>query len=472
VIAASRSWPLRRRLAVWHAMVIVAILGATGLVADALLARALEQQLDASLVALAETEAASAFDDPSGAIHLHATATGARAVALRSLDKLAQIVDADGRVLERNAALGQRALPVGPAVLARLRRGDVVVETVELRPGEPVRVAALPIEVRGAFGYAVQVGASLAPQRAFLRTARLFVGAAGVAVVAAVVLVGAGLARSALRPVDALITAARRIGGGPLTARLPEPETDDEIGRLAATLNEMLGRLARAVEAERRFTTDAAHELRSPLSRLRAGLEIALRRSRTAAEYEEVLRAALEEAVSLSTLADDLLALARLDAAGRPVAPPLALDDAVAGLVEPRRAEAEQRKLALHLDLASAAQVGVSAHDLGQLVRNLLDNALKFSPPGGRVTVRTAVADGTASLAIADTGPGIPAEDLPHVFERFYRGAGRTADAPGVGLGLAICRAVADAYGGRIEAASRPGAGTTITVHLPLAPAA
>jgi two-component system OmpR family sensor kinase len=471
VIAASRGWPLRRRLAVWHAVVIVAILGATGLVADALLARALEQQLDASLVALAETEAASAFDDPSGAIHLHATAAGERAVALRALDKLAQIVDADGRVLVRNASLGQRTLPVGPPVLARLRRGEVVVETAGVPPGEPMRVASLPIEVRGAFAYAVQVGASLAPQRALLHTVRLFVGAVGLAVVAVVLLVGAGLTRSALRPVDALIGAARRIGGGPLTARLPEPGTDDEIGRLAATLNEMLGRLARAVETERRFTTDAAHELRSPLSRLRAGLEIALRRPRTAAEYEEALRSALEEAVSLSTLADDLLALARLDAAGRPVAPPLALDEAVAGLVEARRAEAEERKLALHLDLASAAQVRMPAHDLAQLVRNLLDNALKFSPPGGRVTVRTVVEDGTALVAVSDSGPGIAAEDLPHVFERFYRGAGRSAEAPGVGLGLAICRAVADAYGGRIEAASRPGAGTTITVRLPHAPA-
>jgi two-component system OmpR family sensor kinase len=470
VIPASRRWTLRRRLAVWHAAAIVLILAATAAVADVLLARALEQQLDASLVALAETEAASALDDPSGAIHLHVMGGGGRPAPLRALDKLAQIVDADGRVLERNALLGERALPAGPALLARLRRGEVVLETVETRPGDLVRLASLPIEVNGAFRYAVQVGASLAPQRAFLRTVRLLIGAAGSAIVAAVVLLGAELTRRALRPVDALIRAARRIGGGPLTERLPEPGTDDEIGRLAATLNEMLARLVRAVEAERRFTADAAHELRSPLSRLRAGLEIALRRSRAPAEYEEVLREALEEAVGLSTLADDLLTLARLDAAGRPPAVPIALDEAVAGLVEPRRAEAEQRGLTLHLDLRSAADVRVSAHDLGHLLRNLLDNALKFSRPGGRIRIRTAAADGSASLAVSDTGAGMAAKDLPHVFERFYRGAGPGPEAPGVGLGLAICRAVAEAHGGRIQAESSPGVGTTITVTLPTVP--
>jgi two-component system OmpR family sensor kinase len=355
-------------------------------------------------------------------------------------------------------------------VLARLRRGEVAVETVETRPGELVRVASLPIEVNGAFRYAVQVGASLAPQRAFLRTARWLMGAAGAAIVAAVVLVGAELTRRALRPVDALIGAARRIGGGPLTERLPQPGTEDEIGRLAATLNEMLVRLARAVDAERRFTTDAVHELRSPLSRLRAGLEIALRRSRTPAEYEEVLREALEEAVGLSSLADDLLTLARLDVAGRPPAVPIALDEAVAGLVEPRRAEAEERGLALHLDLRSAAEVRVSVHDLGHLLRNLLDNALKFSRPGGRVTIRTAAEGGIASLAVSDTGPGVAAADLPHIFDRFYRGAVAGPAARGVGLGLAICRAVVETHGGHIRAESRPGAGTTITVTLPLVP--
>jgi two-component system OmpR family sensor kinase len=469
VIAASRRWPLRLRLAVWHAVVVTAILGTTGIVADTLLSRAIQQQLDASLVALAETEAASALDDPSGAIHLHATGSSRGRTPLGTLDKLAQLLDADGRVLERNAALGERTLPAGPGVLDRLRRSEVVIETAELRPGELVRIASLPIEVGGTFRYTVQVGASLAPQRTFLRMARLVIVTAGAAVLTAVIVVGLGLARSALRPVDALIRGARRIGRGPLTERLPEPRTEDEIGRLATTLNEMLGRVAQVVEAERRFTTDAAHELRSPLSRLRADLEIALRRSRTAAEYEEVLRSALEEAVGLSTLAEDLLTLARLDAAGPPAAAAVPLDEAVAGLVEPRRLEAKERGLTLQLELAARRQVRVSAHDLTQLVRNLVDNAFKYSPPGSRVTVRTASEDGAAVLVVSDTGPGIPAKDLPYVFERFYRGAGRATEAAGVGLGLAICRAVTEAHGGRIEAQSGPGAGTTIVVRLPLA---
>ncbi|HEX7785662.1 MAG TPA: HAMP domain-containing protein, partial [Methylomirabilota bacterium] len=228
-------------------MVVTAILGTTGIVADTLLSRAIQQQLDASLVALAETEAASALDDPSGAIHLHATGSSRGRTPLGALDKLAQLLDADGRVLERNAALGERTLAAGPGVLDRLRRSEVVIETAELRPGELVRIASLPIEIEGTFRYAVQVGASLAPQRTFLRMARLVIVTAGAAVLTAVIVVGLGLARSALRPVDALIRDARQIGRGPLTERLPEPRTEDEIGRLATTLNEMLGRVAQAV---------------------------------------------------------------------------------------------------------------------------------------------------------------------------------------------------------------------------------
>jgi two-component system OmpR family sensor kinase len=145
---------------------------------------------------------------------------------------------------------------------------------------------------------------SFAPQRAFLRTTRLVIAVASAVVVTAVVVVGLALTRSALRPVDALIRGACRIGRGPLTERLADPGTEDEIGRLAGTLNELLDRLAQAVEAERRFTTGAAHELRSPLSRLRVALEIALRRPRTSVEYQNVLRAALDEAEGLRRLGE------------------------------------------------------------------------------------------------------------------------------------------------------------------------
>jgi two-component system OmpR family sensor kinase len=334
-----------------------------------------------------------------------------------------------------------------------------------------MRVASLPIEVRGAFAYAVQVGASLAPQRAFLHTVRLFIGAVGLAVVAVVLLVGAGLTRSALRPVDALIGAARRIGGGPLTARLPEPGTDDEIGRLAATLNEMLGRLARAVETERRFTTDAAHELRSPLSRLRAELEITLRRPRDAADYERVLRSGLEEVERLGRLTEALLTLARLDAGeGKDARAVTAVNAVIDATLEQRAGIADRRGVRLVRTLGDDVTVGVAPSFLALVAGNLVDNALKFSPAGGTVTVTTARRDGEVVLTVADAGPGIAADEVSRVFDRFYRG--RTAGSPdmeGVGLGLAIVRSVVEAHGGRVAVESREGHGATFTVRLPVA---
>jgi len=253
---------------------------------------------------------------------------------------------------------------------------------------------------------------------------------------------------------------------------LPARGTDDEVGRLAATLNDMLDRIERGVQTQRRFTADASHELRSPLSRLRAELEITLRRSRTAVEYEEVLRSSIEEVERLSGLTEELLALARLDAGEGAQAPPapVLVADVVAEAVARVAAAALRREIALVSDVTPGIAVDVVPGALAMVIGNLLGNALKFSPPHGRVTIRTLAAGSEALLSVSDSGPGIPPDEIPRLFERFFRGRGsQTTGAPGAGLGLAICRAVVEARGGRITVDSQPSAGATFTVHLPLA---
>lgn len=469
-----RRWSLRVRLALWHAAAITLILAGTWFAADRALSRMVESQVDGALLALAETEAASALDSPDGRPHLHAIAPDAARAALARLDKLVQIVDTGGRVVARSASLGDTALPAPPALVARLRTGESVVETLPDLGGEPVRVVSLPIEVEGEFRYAVQVGARLGPLRGVLHTTRLLFLGALLAILGAVLLIGVLLTRSALSPIEGLVAMARRIGEASLDRRLPDPGSNDEVGQLAATLNDMLERIERGVEAQRRFTADASHELRSPLSRLRAELEIALRRSRTPAQYEVALRSSLEEVQRLSGLTEELLTLARLDAGeGRRAPPaPVLLAGAVSEALARLAHEARRRQVELVCDLAPGILVDIASSALTTIVENLVSNALKFSSTGGRVRVATATAGSEVLLSVADDGPGIPPDEIPRLFERFFRG--RVSDspgAPGVGLGLAICRAVVEARGGRITVQSGSGAGSVFTVHLPLAAA-
>jgi two-component system OmpR family sensor kinase len=242
------------------------------------------------------------------------------------------------------------------------------------------------------------------------------------------------------------------------------------MARLVETLNDMLARIEQSFEAQRRFTADASHELRSPLSRLRAELEVTLRRPRERARYEEALRSCLSEVERLSRMTDELLMLARLDAGGPPEA--LRPVDLTAILHEAGKRlapEALRRNVALVMDIPSELAVNVSPAALSHVVANLLDNAVKFSPLGSEVRVGVAIEGSAVVVAVTDTGPGIPEDEIPQLFERFFRGsAARHMEAPGVGLGLAICRALVEGQGGKISVNSARGSGATFRIWLPL----
>jgi two-component system, OmpR family, sensor kinase len=437
----------KARLICWHGSIIALILVGAAVLGDKALSRLVGDHVDSALLALAETEAASALDDPEGRIHLHEVRAEAGAAPWRRFDKLVQILDAEGHVVARSITLGGAALPAPPALLARLRDGEIVMETLPDFAGEPVRIVSLPIEVEGRFRYAIQVATPLRSSTAFLRVARLLFLGGSVGILGAVILIGALLARGTLRPMDRIVAMARRIGDSNLRQRLPDPGTPDEIGRLVATLNEMLDRIERGFESQRRFTADASHEMRSPLSRLRSELEVALRRPRDTSEYAAVLRSALEEVERLSGLTEELLTLARLDAgeAGEPVAAPAPLTPLVEDELKRVEAEADARKIGIVLETVPGLSVNVAPEALRLVIGNLLRNAVKFTPPNGRVTVRTLRQGTQAVLAVSDSGPGIAPEDLPRLFDRFYRASrSRSPDTPGVGLGLAIARAIVE----------------------------
>ena len=462
----------RTRLALAHLAAIVGVLTVAALGAYWTLARTVHGQLDAALLAVAETEIGMLTQEAGEPVRVHEVPPGPATPSFSfvRLDRLVQIVDARGSVLARSANLGESRLPTPPGLLKRLAAGETVFETLADFGEEPTRVVSVPVRAGGELR-TVQVAGSLDDVNNVVKSAALLFVVMGCALLITVGSAGTLLTRRAFRAIDQLVRQARGIGEANLGERLPHPGTQDEIGRLVDTLNAMLGRLEQSFEVQRRFTADASHELRSPLSRLRIELEVALRRPRSTSDYVETLRSCLEEVQRLTRLVEELLALARIDAGQEQrelESVPLhrLAQEAVVRLER----FARERDVHITLEQSSPATACVVHAPATLVLVNLLDNAVKFSPRGARVTVRTGTEGKEAVVSVCDSGPGIRLDELPQLFERFYRGfSPHAVEADGVGLGLALSQAVAKAHGGRIEASNLPAGGALFTLHLPLA---
>lgn len=309
------------------------------------------------------------------------------------------------------------------------------------------------------------------PIQADLRAMRRFAGwlwAAGGGVLALGLGGGWVLASRALQPVADISAAATRISAGHLAERINVAETDSELGRLAGVLNSTFARLEAAFAQQKQFTADASHELRTPIAVILAEAQTTLARERSAAEYRETIEVCLAAAQQMRRLTQSLLELARFDAGQEEIArAPVALDEVVrtcADLIQPL---AEARGIRVIVELAPVTAVG-DTDRLSQVFMNLLSNAVHYNREQGEIRISTGLENGTAVVRVADTGQGIPSEDVPRVFERFYRGdRARSRAERRQGLGLAIAKAVVDAHGGSIEVSSQPGVGSVFTVRLP-----
>ena len=279
---------------------------------------------------------------------------------------------------------------------------------------------------------------------------------------------GYWVARRALAPIDHITRMAERITAERLDQRLDVPEVRDELSRLANTFNDMIDRLHRSFNEMRRFTADAAHELRTPLTVLRTQLEVALRAERTPEQYRDVLVSLHEDTVRLCLLASQLLELSREDAGVE--ATPFAtvrLDDVLRDVLDQVRPAAELKSLRIETESLPETEVAGDAQRLRRVFVNVLDNAVKHTPAEGRVCLNLSRSNGCVAVSISDTGCGIPAEHVPHIFDRFYRADPARTSSDGFGLGLAICQAIVHTHHGRLELRSTPGHGTTVTVTLP-----
>ncbi|HMV51762.1 MAG TPA: heavy metal sensor histidine kinase [Blastocatellia bacterium] len=384
-----------------------------------------------------------------------------------------QIINEQGRITDENLASPKDRLSVNVASLMKLKVGETVFDSIKLGSGEPMRVATRRVKDHDGDGtYFIRLGHSLEALQSARRRALLVLI---LAIPVALLLGSFGgllLANQALSPVDRITSAAELIAKGDLTERVPAPEKMDEIGRLAATFNHMISRLQAAFERQKQFTSDASHELRTPLAVMRGDIEITLRRDRPTDEYKRVLESNLEEIVRLSRLVEDLLMLARGDSGQLELRrEPVDLNKLCRQMTDYISPLAMQREQTLTYAAADAETfVNADLQRIKQLLLNLLDNAIKYTEPGGRITLGLKAEENCAVITVADTGRGIPAEDLPHIFERFFRRSAKTSDrsASGFGLGLSIVKWIVDSHDGKIETKSQPGHGTEFIVKLPL----
>lgn len=293
------------------------------------------------------------------------------------------------------------------------------------------------------------------------------VAAGGLLFLAASLVGGFWLARQAVQPVAISIHAARQLNPVDLTARLPRTGIDDELDQLAGTINDLLDRLAAYHARMIQFTADASHELRSPLAAMQAAIEVALQQPRSADEYRDQLGALAEQCDRLTRLVNSLLLLARADARQIEIhKQPLDLRTLAANMVELYQPLADDRSIALSFSgPADTTTFLGDAPLLQQLVANLIDNALKFTPPGGHVHVGITQGSDLIRLRVQDDGLGIPTDKLPHVFERFYQADSARA-SEGTGLGLSICQWIVEAHGGTIEIVDQQP-GTLVEVRFP-----
>jgi heavy metal sensor kinase len=364
----------------------------------------------------------------------------------------------DGTLLKGTALPPGREKPSAPG--ARLSPRPLLEQRGEYRE----------VQMLGPGGTEIRVGRSVALEQSELFAfAWQLVGAA--AAVLAVGLIGGWLISARiLRPLAAISATASAISATDLTGRIDAGRVDRELAELAGVLNAMFDRLEAAFERQARFTADASHELRTPLAILRSQAELALSRPRGAAEYREALDTCLRASGRMAALVDGLLTLARADAGKLDLRrQPVDLEGVVRESVTLFGPLAQGKGVAVAARLGPAEVTGDPLR-LGQVVTNLLSNAVQYNHPGGEVLVELRSRNKEVLLIVKDTGCGIPREDWPHLFERFYRvDKARSRASGGNGLGLAICKSIVEAHGGRIGFETEPGRGSTFWVRLPRA---
>ncbi|MEZ5285612.1 MAG: ATP-binding protein [Vicinamibacterales bacterium] len=473
MIRPARMQSFRARLTMRWTLAVGLLLGMANLAVYAGAHVYVRSWFDHNVRTVAATEAASSTDGDED-VHLH-EASFSQLESGAFTEKVVQIFDRSGRLLLQSTALAGARPIVPPALLDQAFAGRAPLVSTEVA-GRPVRLTVLTADREGQ-PYAVAVGLFADDVERGLAYLAWLLAAVWVVSLGATAAIGYALASRALAPVARITERAAWIAQGHFEGQLDPPPVDDEVGRMTLLLNSMLDRLRNAVEANRRFASDASHELRGPLTAMAGELDVTLRHPRSAERYEETLRHVRGRLSALIGLAEDLMLLVRAQEGSREI---IRREIALAGLVDDAfhrlAATAGSRGVTLRHEGLGDVALYADGSLIARVVDNVIANAVHYNRDNGWVEVTASVDEPEAGaweaamvrILVRDTGPGIPAEQQERIFERFYRlDQSRARHTGGSGLGLAICREVVALHGGTIQVGSSSPAGTTIEIRMP-----
>ncbi len=460
---------IRFKLSLWNALILLLVLCISGGILHAYLAHNLLRQIDQQLLELiAERGVLRSRIQSDGKVDCAVVGDMARRLRL---GEFYRVVDEKGRQLCEIDATRAALPPLQPWMLEAVRSEGPLLATVKLTSGRALRQLVLPLGTYDGQRLFFQAAIDLERVDGPLRELRSLLLLYSPATLVFVAVCGWFLAGRALAPVNNITRAMRKVNAENLNRRLPVGKSRDEISRLAETFNAMLANLEESFRKIRQFSGDASHELRTPLTILKGETEVALRWAKHPDEFRKMLESSMEEIDRMGRIIEDLLTLAKSEAGARSlVIRPFSLSDLLQGIYLQANTlgEAKKIKAFLHLDVTEEIRLMGDELRLRQLFLNLVANAVNYTPEGGAIEISLAMVDGEARVTVSDTGIGISAEHLPHIFDRFYRvDKARNREDGGTGLGLAIVKSLAEAHGGRVEVSSVPDEGTTFTVFLP-----
>jgi heavy metal sensor kinase len=454
---------VRTRLTLWYAGVLAVSLLAFALITYYAAANIFYQRQDETLRSTAETVASAYMQE----LEEEDSIAKANEVVLAEMvfpNRFVEVTDASGQVVAWSANLTGHLLPISSLSLTEARQ-----RTVSFAAVNNLRVAIVPLTTKRELGYAAVAEPLDVIDVGLHRLRRYFL--AGVPLI--LLLASAGgyfLARKSLSPIALMNQQTQTITAQNLSARLDVLNRRDELGGLAATINELLARLENSFGEQQRFVADASHELRTPLAVLRGETEVALSQTRSTTEYQKSLNLINDEAEHLSRIVEDLFLLARQPFDRQAVMKePVMLNRIVDECARAAQVLASPKNLTLTVDAKSTVSLRGDDELLQRMMLNLLDNAVKYTPSGGAIAVELSASNGDARIVVTDTGIGIPERDQPHVFDRFYRvDKARSRAMGGAGLGLSIAQWIAHTHGGEISVSSNMGRGSFFTVRLPI----
>lgn len=461
---------IRFSLTLWYAVTLAVILVLFSSFIYLVLRNQLNKDIDRELLTVAEAVASPTLEPFRRAGPSVFDQVLEDFIGTRLTGKYVQVLDGAGRVGAYSKNMEELRIPLSPAALKRAAAGKVTYETKVNLDLYPVRTITYPILTHDRLEQIVQVGSSMKSAAETLDKVLLVFT---ISIPLSLLLWSLGgwfLAGRALKPVDIITRSAQKITAENLSHRLEVVNPRDELGRLAETFNDTLERLESSFTRIRQFTADVSHELRTPLTILRGETEVGLRWAKEPEEFRELFQSNLEEINRMSKIIECLLDLSRAEEGGIKLElSEVDLPEVLEGLVQQSRLIDPDKGLRITFTAEEPVAVRGDWLRLRQVFMNLMDNAVKYTPAGGEVSVVLDTNGGFARISVIDSGAGIPAEDIPHIFERFYRvdKARNRADG-GVGLGLSLAKTFTEAHGGRIELVSEPDKGSVFTVYLPL----